>query len=136
MKKMRIMFMLMSLSFVLTMSAAPTITDKNMKARGQPPTKESYNVSELYAPVNVEYADVNLSVVNFEMPYAGIVAKNATAKNENTKAINAGIRKVRDVDLCSTGGLYSNKNTDKRAGIRNKTQRLARGQGPNWNSVA
>jgi hypothetical protein len=121
----KIALILMLCSATVLMAATTEHRTESVKARGQPeiqPMSYNFVVSEYVG--SVEIAVLSAEVYATETP--SLVAINENF--ESVPGITKGVRKVRDVDLCSKGE-YTNTNTDKRSEIRNRTTRLARGYG-------
>ena len=126
MKRIALMFMLMSVTFVMVATTAHRT--EMVKARGQPHYEVSINA---YTP---EIVCIEIAVVNSEV-YVTETLSLMVAISSNTESvpeITTGVRKVRDVDMCSCGNLYTNRNTDKRSALTNKTVRLPRGSVSCW----
>ena len=124
MKKIVLIFMFASITLMVA-SESTSRTD-TVQSRGQPQLHAEFNYDAI--PRFVEFVVVPVEVESFDTEgfSPGIVV---CTPNEIALMVLEGSRKIRDVDWCSIGNLYTNKNTDKRNAIKNKTPRLARGYG-------
>ena len=97
MKRIGLSFMLTQIIFTLSAVTAPRITEHGKSARGQPLIFET-SIVNIELPANILGISIVASEV-FNEENLGIVARNSEKRNE--MVICKGIRRERDVDLCS-----------------------------------
>ena len=117
MKRVSVVLLLISLSLVVfAREPSQKNTDKIVLSRGHP------DLSSLIVYAPSENTVIHLEGILNQSP--GIAVKNSAVLIE--LAICTGIRKIRDVDLCSVIPIIYNYNEDKRSAITDILTRLAR----------
>jgi hypothetical protein len=124
MKKIALILMCASIASVMVATESQHRTEM-VQSRGQPefqPMSYNFVVSEYVGSAEITLTSVEVYATETSPLIYAISSNVASAPG-----ITTGDRKVRDVDLCSTGNLYTNTNTDKRNALSGKTVKLPRG---------